>query len=385
MNQPFDSNQLDGLMEDWGVELVLATTKTNVQYLLGGYRFFFFESMDALGLSRYLPALGYPARRPERAFYVGNTMESWQQENEPLWVPTIRNESRSSIETAELASQAITKLGLAKATIAVEMPFLPADCYARIGELLPHAKLVDAVAMLEELRAVKKPYELALIKEASEGIVGAMTATLGRSEAGMTTREIASILRVEENARGLDFDYCLVTAGPSFNRAPSERQWRQGATLCLDSGGTRLGYIGDMARMAVAGSPTTAMNELLQEVDSVQMAVRHVLKEGVPGGEIHEAARSEVARLPHSAEIEFEAHGVGLVSHEVPHLTGGGSWPYPGTHANRPLRAGMVISIETTLRNREVGFVKLEDTLVVTRNGFEAYGDTARGWNVVER
>jgi hypothetical protein len=41
----------------------------------------------------------------------------------------------------------------------------------------------------------------------------------------------------------------------------------------------------------------------------------------------------------------------------------------------------MVLSIETWVENREVGFVKLEDTLIVTDDGWEAPGDTGRGWN----
>ena len=52
---PFDSDRLDRLMEDAGIDVLLATSKHNVQYLLGGHRAFFFESMDAMGLSRYLP------------------------------------------------------------------------------------------------------------------------------------------------------------------------------------------------------------------------------------------------------------------------------------------------------------------------------------------
>ena len=41
----------------------------------------------------------------------------------------------------------------------------------------------------------------------------------------------------------------------------------------------------------------------------------------------------------------------------------------------------MVLWIETTIKSPDVGFVKLEDTLAVTANGWEAYGDTFRGWN----
>ena len=75
------------------------------------------------------------------------------------------------------------------------------------------------------------------------------------------------------------------------------------------------------------------------------------------------------------------AHGMGLVSHEAPRLTGKGGVPYPGDDAAKPLEAGMVISIETTLVHPTRGFVKLEDTVAVTDSGWEAYGDTGRGWN----
>jgi Xaa-Pro aminopeptidase len=41
----------------------------------------------------------------------------------------------------------------------------------------------------------------------------------------------------------------------------------------------------------------------------------------------------------------------------------------------------MVLSIETTLPHPRRGFIKLEDTLVVTKDGWEAFGDGGRGWN----
>ena len=41
----------------------------------------------------------------------------------------------------------------------------------------------------------------------------------------------------------------------------------------------------------------------------------------------------------------------------------------------------MVISVETTLKHPGRGFIKLEDTVVVTEAGHEVYGEGARGWN----
>jgi Xaa-Pro aminopeptidase len=380
---PFDANQLDQLMADAGIDLVLATSKHNVQYLLGGYRFFFFAAMEAIGLSRYLSAVGYPRNRPASSFYVGNPMEGWQQKAEPPWTPTILNEAKTADAAAEFAAGCIRKLGLASGTIAVEMPFLPAVAYLKLEELLPHARLVDAVVVLEELRAVKRPDELKIIRQASEGIVASMLAAFGRARPGISTRELADILRSEETGRGLVFDYCLAATGRSFDRAPSNAEWVAGTTLSLDSGGTQQGYIGDLARMAVIGEPTSQMRQALDEVDSVQQAARSAVRSGHPGRQIYDTIHDLWKNLTHPELFEFEAHGIGLVSHEVPHLVDHGFWPYPGTHRERALKTGMVLSIETTLRNPDVGFVKLEDTVVVTDTGCDAYGDTARGWNVV--
>ncbi len=79
--------------------------------------------------------------------------------------------------------------------------------------------------------------------------------------------------------------------------------------------------------------------------------------------------------------MHFLAHGMGLVSHEVPHLTTTGPVPYDDRDASRPLEAGMVISIETTLQHPRRGFIKLEDTVAVTETGFEIFGEGGRGWN----
>jgi Xaa-Pro aminopeptidase len=55
--------------------------------------------------------------------------------------------------------------------------------------------------------------------------------------------------------------------------------------------------------------------------------------------------------------------------------------PYTSHDAKRPLEAGMVISIETTMQHPKRGFIKIEDTVVVTETGWEGLGDTGRGWN----
>ena len=90
---PFDAERLDRLMDEAGLDLLLATSKHNVQYLLGGHRAFFFESMDAMGLSRYLPVFVYVKGAPQKAAFFGHRMENYQNEVAPLWVSEVNARS----------------------------------------------------------------------------------------------------------------------------------------------------------------------------------------------------------------------------------------------------------------------------------------------------
>src|SRR5579871_2778860 len=95
---PFDTTRLDRLMDEAGMDLLVATSKHNVQYLLGGHRAFFFESMDAMGLSRYLPVFVYPKGAPDKAGFFGHRMENYQNEVKPFWVSELDVKSSGSVD-----------------------------------------------------------------------------------------------------------------------------------------------------------------------------------------------------------------------------------------------------------------------------------------------
>ena len=87
LNIPFDHQRLDRLMEAAGIDVVIATSKHNCQYLTGGHRANFFDYMDATGVTRYLPVFIYPKGAPEKAAYIGHRLEGFQTKIAPLWTP----------------------------------------------------------------------------------------------------------------------------------------------------------------------------------------------------------------------------------------------------------------------------------------------------------
>ena len=209
-----------------------------------------------------------------------------------------------------------------------------------------------------------------------------MLAVMANHGPGTSTRELTEALRREEVMRGLEFDYCLVTTGTSHNRAPSEKLiWGEGDPLTLDSGGNYKGYIGDLCRMAIHGEPDPELIDLLGLIEEIQQAARKPIRAGARGGDIFTAVEDLIRRSPHGNHLDFVAHGMGLISHEAPRLTDKAPIPYPADAANKPLEAGMVLSIETTLPHPKRGYIKLEDTVAVTATGCDGFGDHGRGWN----
>jgi Xaa-Pro aminopeptidase len=379
---PFDTARLDRLMDEAGIDILVATSKHNVQYLLGGHRAFFFESMDAMGLSRYLPVFVYAKGGADKAGFFGHRMEGFQNEVKPFWVAEINTKSSGSIDVMEKAVDYARKIVPNAKRIGVETAFIPADSTAVIRKAFPQSELVDALFVLERLRAIKTSEELAKLKVASDAVIDSMEAVFKNFGPGATKAEMTEALRREETMRGLTFDYCLITVGPSLNRAPSDERWQnKGDVLSLDSGGNYHGYIGDVCRMGVIGEPDAELIDLLAEVETIEQASMKPIRPGALGKEIYAAANVPLQKSKLHNHIEFLAHGMGLVSHEAPRLTNTGPVPYDAYDAERPLETGMVVSVETTLKHPQRGFIKLEDTVVVTPTGFEVYGDRIRGWN----
>ena len=161
---PFDHHRLDRLMEEAGIDVVLATSKHNVQYLLGGHRADFFDYMDATGVTRYLPVLVYPKGAPEKAAYIGHRLEKFQREVKPMWTPETQTNTCGSVDAMQKAVDHMRKTGLKPKRIAAEFGFLPYDASqvlraglsrCRMGRRAFRARTPTRQKIAEELKLLK--------------------------------------------------------------------------------------------------------------------------------------------------------------------------------------------------------------------------------------
>jgi Xaa-Pro aminopeptidase len=371
---PFDAKKLDRLMEDAGVNLILACSRHNVRYLTGGYCYHFLSRAPRFARSQYLPFVGLARGRLDQAFYVGRVDEQSQIETEGLWIPHRFAGTVGTLNAAERAVQAARQLHTTRGRIGVEMSFLPADAFLALQRGLPDATFVDATSVLEELRAVKTPAELAHLRTVYDRVAEAIGAAFGAGRPGITTAEIGRHVAREMALRNLAFLFAFTCAGPGTLRVPSSAPWEPGRILHIDAGGEEGDYLADICRMGCLGEPSPLARDLHAACLEIQGAARKQVRAGVPCREILVEGERALRAHRFAAYGRFVAHGIGMVSHEQPDIS--------PTNA-RPLEVGMVLSIETEFIHPAVGHVKIEDAVAVTENGCEGLGDLGRDWTVV--
>ena len=324
---PFDAAKLDRLMEAAGLDVLVATSKHNVQYLLGGQRAIFFDYMDAMGVSRYLPVLVYPKGAPEKAVYFGHRLETHQRAVAPPWVAQVQTESNGSVD-AMTRPGLIRDAGVPPKRVGVETG-VPADGCGQGAERRPARRRAQGRAAGAGAAAGGQVGGRA--GEAADGVRARHRLDAGGDRAGTArarpSSNMSDALRLAEANRGLTFEYCLLACGNSHNRAPSAQRWEQGDVLSLDSGGNYHGYIGDLARMAVLGEPDAELRTCSAEIEAVQRAAFAAVRPARMGGDIYAAAERQLAQIKQRDCTDFLAHGMGLVSHEAPRLTAKGPSP----------------------------------------------------------
>ncbi|HEX7471566.1 MAG TPA: Xaa-Pro peptidase family protein [Candidatus Limnocylindrales bacterium] len=240
----------------------------------------------------------------------------------------------------------------------------------RFQEILP-ATFRPASTVLRELRMVKDPEEIALLREAgaaADRVVDAIAAgrLVGRSEA-----DVAREVRERLVAEGHDLaDFAIVGSGPnsaSPHHGASDRLIGAGEPIVLDIGGPLGGYGSDTTRMIwVTGAdrslgPSAAFLAAFAVLRRAQAAATAAVRPGVTAESIDAAARDIIAEAGYGdLFIHRTGHGIGLEAHEDPYIVSG---------SRLSLAAGMAFSIEPGIYREGEWGMRLEDIVVCGPDG----------------
>ena len=248
-----------------------------------------------------------------------------------------------------------------------------------LQRVAPKASFVPTGRVLPLLRACKDDAEVEALAAVGRSVDRAFEDIASARFAGRTERDIARDLADRLRANGHDTaDFTIVGSGPngaSPHHDAGDRTIEPGDAVVLDFGGFMDGYGSDITRTVVVERPPDGFDEVYAVVREGQQAAFDTVRPGVACQDVDAAARDVIERAGFGeAFFHRTGHGIGLETHEEPYLVDG----------NRtPLEPGMTFSIEPGAYVEGRFGVRIEDIVVVTRDGARRLNEATREPRVV--
>ncbi|MGH3577714.1 MAG: M24 family metallopeptidase, partial [Mycobacterium sp.] len=333
-----------------GVAGLVITPGYDLRYLIGS-RAQTFERLTALVLpgsgdpTVVVPRLELASLKESAVADLGLTVVDWVDGDDPY----------------RLVAAA---LGGAPAATAVTdaMPALHLLPLAAVLGVTP----VLATGVLRELRMVKDASEIDALRKAGSAIdrVHARVPEFlvpGRTEADVAA-DIAEAILAEGHS---EVAFVIVGSGPHGadpHHECSDRELRVGDVVVVDIGGAyQPGYHSDSTRTYSIGEPTAEVAQRYSVLQRAQRAAVDAVRPGVTAEQVDAAARTVLTDAGFGEYfVHRTGHGIGLSVHEEPYIVAGN---------DLPLAAGMAFSVEPGIYFPGRWGARIEDIVVVTKDG----------------
>ncbi len=289
---------------------------------------------------------------------------------------------------------------LSNPIVAMEYDVAPAQLVNRITGIIQQATITDGSTLVREVRMIKSQYEILAIKEAARVVNFALNNAIGYIYEGMPEYEL--IARIEFDLRmnghiGMmrmrAYNQEIITgavgagesiATPTYFDGPAggigltpaspqgagRRLLRRDEPIFVDIGCCIDGYVIDQTRTLVIGDVPQDMAAAYEVAEQIMRSTEEQLRPGTICEELYTSALEKAKSAGLSAfymgygsdQVSFLGHGIGLEIDELPVLAKG---------FTIPLVAGMVIAIEPKFTFPGRGVVGIENTYVITEEGYE--------------
>ena len=272
--------------------------------------------------------------------------------------------------------KAVTSLGLDGRKIGVEPRQMRLLEFRHVRAGAPEADYPDASEALASLRLRKDEAEVDAMSRAVKVAQDALTATIPSIKIGASEREIAAELNVQLLKHGSESELPfapIVSGGPNSanpHASLSDRKLQAGDLLVVDWGARVDGYISDLTRTFAMGEVEPEFRKIADTVLAANAAGRAAGRPGVPCANIDKAARHVIEQAGYGQYFTHRTgHGIGMEDHEDPYMRGDNM---------QMLYPGMAYTVEPGIYLPGRGGVRIEDNIVVTKDGVEVLSDMPR-------
>ena len=368
-------DRLAGLTEDRGFDAVLVGVGPDLEYLTG-YRALPLERLTLLVAARGEdPFIVVP--RLERAAAAAGlrtriAIRTWEETEDPYELALAGVHGSSDGEAQFAVSDRLWATHL-----------LAFQAHIAEGDRFNAFAFGLASALLGELRAIKDPDEIALLRLAAHAADRVVATIAGGRLIGRTEADVAREVRERLLAEGHDeASFAIVASGPnsaSPHHDASDRVIQAGEPIVLDIGGTLDGYGSDITRTlwVTGGDAAKEPDEryLFAVLQGARDAATAAVRPGLAAEAVDAVARNRIAAEGYGEQfIHRTGHGIGLEAHEDPYLVAGNA---------EPLVQGNAFSVEPGIYFEGQYGARIEDIVVCGPDGPDVLNEAPRELYVV--
>lgn len=251
---------------------------------------------------------------------------------------------------------------------AVEKELLPFSRAEEIQKILPDAALVSAEEIMNELRLVKDEKELAVLKQAAELADYGVEIGVQSLKEGVFEMDVLARIEYELKRKGIrEMSFStMVLFGKKSGQPhgnPGLASLKEGDFVLFDMGVVLDGYCSDITRTLAYKSVSSEQRKIYQTVLDAQLQALDASRPGTRIGDLDQIARDVITNAGYGEYFPHRlGHGLGISVHEYPSIS----------HTNDGvLKEGMVYTIEPGIYVPEIGGVRIEDDVCITKDGHE--------------
>lgn len=228
--------------------------------------------------------------------------------------------------------------------------------------------LIPTLGLVEKLRSVKDKVELDLIRKSVAIADKAFSKLLPLIKPGLTESEVAwelEKLMRDLGAERIAWHPLIVAAGANSSMphyAAGKEKLKKKEMILLDFGCVVGGYHSDITRVVFLGKPTEEQKKVYQLVLDAQSRAKEKIGHKAKAVQVDKAAREVIENQNYPAYKHGLSHGIGLEVHELPRVS---------SVSKDILEEGNVISVEPGIYIPGWGGVRIEDLVLVTKEGVE--------------
>ncbi len=397
----FNKKRADKLMDQFDIDLLIASTPENVTYLsdtvswapkVYSYSVDMFATYfrdDNLNSSLIVPSqeMTYVSASNTwiNDFYTYGGKSALIQESENViesaeentYLNLQNNDDKRFPTAVEALIASIKNNTTKKLRIAIDEDKMTHKSTLKLQEELDNCELIPSSDLLRLIRMVKTDDEISAMKAAADLNETACTKVCNEIKIGMKELDIAEIY-AQEVGKGLG-KWLWFHFGSGRRSVgifpPTEKKIQPGEMWKFDAGLSLNNYQADTGWGGVIGQPNAQQNMIWEATLRGYNSAMSVIKEGVRPSEIQNAmikGTQDGGLANHSGT--FAGHAIGLEMRELPYVLGNKKMVnslYLPQDTDIPLPENTVLCIENPCQIFGVGGTQIEQTIIVKKSGYE--------------